>query len=35
MMAGAISMIANMAQWAMIFGGGARDRDDGAKWNAG
>jgi len=29
MMAGAISMIANMAQWAMIFGGGRRDRDEG------
>src|SRR5215813_3194618 len=30
MIAGAISMIANMAQWAMIFGGGGRrDRDEG------
>ena len=28
MIAGAISMIANMAQWAMIFGGGRRDDDD-------
>src|SRR5438552_18503527 len=29
--AGAISMLANMAQWAMIFGGGRRrDRDEGA-----
>src|SRR5213592_2105847 len=29
--AGAISMLANMAQWAMIFGGGGRrDRDEGA-----
>ena len=27
-MAGAISMIANMAQWAMIFGGGRSDDDD-------
>jgi heat shock protein HtpX len=27
--AGAISMLANMAQWAMIFGGGRRDRDEG------
>ena len=27
--AGAISMMAHMAQWAMIFGGGRRDRDDG------
>jgi heat shock protein HtpX len=26
--AGAISMLANMAQWAMIFGGGHRDRDN-------
>ncbi|MBI2149514.1 MAG: zinc metalloprotease HtpX [Acidobacteria bacterium] len=26
--AGAISMLANMAQWAMIFGGGHRDDDD-------
>jgi heat shock protein HtpX len=26
--AGAISMIANMAQWAMIFGGGRRSEDD-------
>jgi heat shock protein HtpX len=29
MIAGAISMIANMAQWAMIFGGGRRDREEG------
>src|SRR5499433_3018404 len=29
MIAGAISMIANMAQWAMIFGGGRRDEDEG------
>ena len=31
-MAGAISMLANMAQWAMIFGGGSRsnDRDGGS-----
>jgi heat shock protein HtpX len=29
MIAGAISMIANMAQWAMIFGGGRRDDDEG------
>src|SRR5216110_3063289 len=28
--AGAISMLANMAQWAMIFGGGRRDDDEGA-----
>jgi heat shock protein HtpX len=28
MMAGAISMLANMAQWAMIFGGGRGDDDD-------
>src|SRR5437867_7284703 len=28
MIAGAISMIANMAQWAMIFGGGRRDDDE-------
>jgi heat shock protein HtpX len=27
-MAGAISMLAQMAQWAMIFGGGRRDSDD-------
>jgi heat shock protein HtpX len=27
--AGAISMLANMAQWAMIFGGGRRDEDRG------
>ncbi|MDH5526883.1 MAG: zinc metalloprotease HtpX [Nitrospirota bacterium] len=27
-MAGAISMLANMAQWAMIFGGGHRDGDN-------
>lgn len=27
--AGAISMLAQMAQWAMIFGGGRRDDDDG------
>ncbi len=27
--AGAISMIAQMAQWAMIFGGGRRDNDEG------
>lgn len=27
--AGAISMIANMAQWALIFGGGRRDDDEG------
>ncbi len=27
-MAGAISMLAQMAQWAMIFGGGRRDNDD-------
>ncbi|MBI1986859.1 MAG: zinc metalloprotease HtpX [Nitrospinae bacterium] len=27
--AGAISMLANMAQWAMIFGGGRRDDEDG------
>jgi heat shock protein HtpX len=27
--AGAISMMANMAQWAMIFGGGRRDDDEG------
>ena len=27
-MAGAISMLAQMAQWAMIFGGGRRDDDD-------
>ena len=27
--AGAISMLATMAQWAMIFGGGRRDDDDG------
>ncbi len=27
-MAGAISMLANMAQWAMIFGGGGRSSDD-------
>jgi heat shock protein HtpX len=26
--AGAISMLAQMAQWAMIFGGGRRDSDD-------
>jgi heat shock protein HtpX len=26
--AGAISQLAHMAQWAMIFGGGGRDRDD-------
>ena len=29
MIAGAISMIANMAQWAMIFGGGRRDDREG------
>jgi heat shock protein HtpX len=29
MIAGAISMLANMAQWAMIFGGGRRDEDEG------
>ena len=29
MIAGAISMIANMAQWAMIFGGGRRDDEEG------
>jgi len=29
MIAGSISMIANMAQWAMIFGGGRRDDDEG------
>src|SRR5215469_375919 len=29
MIAGAISMIANMAQWAMIFGGGRRDENEG------
>jgi heat shock protein HtpX len=28
--AGAISMLANMAQWAMIFGGGRRDDEEGA-----
>jgi heat shock protein HtpX len=28
--AGAISMLAHMAQWAMIFGGGRRDGDEGA-----
>lgn len=28
--AGAISMLAHMAQWAMIFGGGRRDDDEGA-----
>ena len=28
-MAGAISMLAQMAQWAMIFGGGRRDDDEG------
>lgn len=28
--AGAISMIASMAQWSMIFGGGRRDRDSGS-----
>jgi heat shock protein HtpX len=28
-MAGAISYLATMAQWAMIFGGGRRDEDDG------
>lgn len=28
--AGAISMLANMAQWAMIFGGGRRDDDEGS-----
>lgn len=28
-LAGAIVMLANMAQWAAIFGGGSRDRDDG------
>jgi heat shock protein HtpX len=27
--AGAVSMLANMAQWAMIFGGGRRDDDEG------
>ena len=27
-MAGAISMLAQMAQWAMLFGGGRRDNDD-------
>jgi heat shock protein HtpX len=27
--AGAISMLAHMAQWAMIFGGGRRDREEG------
>jgi len=27
-LAGAIVMLANMAQWAAIFGGGSRDRDD-------
>jgi heat shock protein HtpX len=27
--AGAISMLANMAQWALIFGGGRRDEDEG------
>ena len=26
--AGAISMLAHMAQWAMIFGGGRRDDDE-------
>src|SRR5207237_4456765 len=30
MICGAISMIANMAQWAMIFGGGRRDDDEGS-----
>src|SRR5437016_11033143 len=30
MIAGAISMIANMAQWAMIFGGGRRDDEEGS-----
>jgi heat shock protein HtpX len=30
MLAGAISMIANMAQWAMIFGGGRRDDKEGS-----
>jgi len=30
MIAGAISMIANMAQWAMIFGGGRRDEEEGS-----
>src|SRR5881398_2513012 len=30
MIAGAISMIANMAQWAMIFGGGRRDDREGS-----
>jgi heat shock protein HtpX len=29
-LAGAISMLAQMAQWAMIFGGGRRDDDDGS-----
>ena len=29
-MAGAISMIAHMAQWGMIFGGGRRDDDEGS-----
>ena len=28
-MAGAISYLATMAQWAMIFGGGRSDEDDG------
>src|SRR5205823_1043159 len=30
MIAGAISMLAHMAQWAMIFGGGRRDDEEGA-----
>src|SRR5215469_4686868 len=30
MIAGAISMIANIAQWSMIFGGGRRDDEEGA-----
>jgi heat shock protein HtpX len=29
MIAGAITMLAHMAQWAMIFGGGRRDEDEG------
>jgi heat shock protein HtpX len=32
-LAGAISYIAQMAQWAMIFGGGNRDRDEGGSSN--
>jgi len=34
MMAGAISMLANMAQWAMIFGGGRSHDDDEGPGNA-